>query len=82
VSGRSRTSSAWRWLSSRERHSRWNVAPGKFVGAIVGKEEERPVGSVPGDLADHLQAHLVRPVEVLEDQQRGTVDRFEDSVRD
>ena len=68
VSGRRRTSRAWRWLRIRDRHSRWMPSAGELVGAIPADEEERPLGRVPGELADHLEAHLVGPVEVLEDR--------------
>ena len=37
---------------------------------------------VAGELADHLEAHLVGPVEVLEDEHRRPVDRLEDAVGD
>jgi len=35
---------------------------------------------VTGELADDFQAHLVGPVEVVEDQHRRSVDRVEDPV--
>ena len=37
---------------------------------------------VPGELADDLEAHLVGPVEVVEDEHRRPVDRLQDPVGD
>ena len=42
---------------------------------------QRQLRDVAGELADHLEAHLVGPVEVLEDEHRRPVDRLEDPVR-
>ena len=52
----------------------------ELVGPIAAEEEERQLGPVPGELADDLEAHLVGPVEVVEDQHRRPVDRLEDPV--
>ncbi len=54
---------------------------GELVGAIVAHQQQRPVGDVASQLADHLQAHLVGPVEVLELQHRRAVDAVQDPVR-
>ena len=52
----------------------------ELVGAVVAQDEQRPVRRVPGELADHLEADLVRPVQVHEDEQGRPIDRLEDPV--
>ena len=53
----------------------------ELLAAIVGDDDERQVREVAGELADHLEAHLVGPVEILEDEHRRSVDRLEDAIR-
>jgi hypothetical protein len=52
----------------------------KLVGPVVAQDEQRPIRRVPGQLANHLEAKLVGPMEVLEDEQRRSVDRLQDPI--
>src|SRR6185369_11981941 len=54
----------------------------ELVGAISHEHQQWTTRSVAGELADHLEAQLVRPVEIVEEQERGAVDRLEDPVGD
>ena len=49
---------------------------------IVGGQEERPIARLPGELTDDLEAQIVRPLEILEDEHRGARERREDPVDD
>ena len=52
----------------------------ELVGAVARHQDERPLFRVPGQLADHLQAHLVGPVQVVEDEHGRPIDRLQDPV--
>ncbi len=52
----------------------------ELVGAIAGNEEQRASGSMAGQLADDLEAHLVGPVEIIENEHRRPIDRLQDPV--
>ncbi len=57
--------------------------PGRELAQPVATEdEERPVGGASRQLPDDLEAELVRPLQVVEGEQRRTVDGLEDPVRD
>ena len=81
VRGRSRYFLGVPLAQERARHSRWIVSDGKLVGPVTADQQQRPVGRMARKLADHLEAQLIGPVEVVEDQHRRPVDRFEDPVR-
>ena len=53
---------------------------GEFVTPVVGQHEQGPFGHVASQLADDLQAHLVGPMQVAEDQHRGPVHLLQDPV--
>ncbi len=52
----------------------------ELVRAISAQEEQGLVSAVAYQLADHLEAELVGPVQVVEDQERRPVHRVEDPV--
>ena len=52
----------------------------ELVGAVSRDQEQRSLVRVAGELADDLEAHLVGPMEVVEDEHRRPVDRLEDPI--
>ena len=51
-----------------------------LVRAVGPDHEGRTIGDEPGDLADHLEAHLVGPLEVLEGEDGRPVDGVRDPL--
>ena len=65
------TSSAWRWASRRDRHDR--IGTREELVAVRPDDEQRPVRELPGQRLEDLERQVVRPVEVLEGDDRGAV---------
>ena len=52
----------------------------ELVRPIARHQDERPIFRMTGQLADDLQAHLVGPMQVIEDEHRRAIDRVQDPI--
>ena len=58
------------------------AAAAELVGAVRPDEEQRPLARAPAELADDLEAEIVGPLEVLEQQRDRLVGRRQELVDD
>ena len=59
-----------------------NGTHGELLGPVRREHQQRPGHGIARELGDDLERQLVRPVHVLEDQERGPVDRVDEHVGD